>query len=387
VEFLRVHSGPASEKKAGPAPLLHQTKNVPAMKTTFLSLLGLAMFTYSEAQLSINHFFPGNPKTAIGVTPESSLNLTGGQNQVWDYSNFSPNGENYEVRYVDASPELIDQFPGTTLAIKITDLGEDAFYALKKTPVGWEQTGLQYSYEGQPAAIHMQNPKLFLPNSFSFGNAVTDTFYSVLDLSQAGFDMKIGTAGELLSTVDATGTLLLPNGQTISGVTRMATRERYTDTVILNIPGFPSDPELVEGRVHTYNWYKHDGSGNPLLFSLIVDSTFADGQWNVEVSAVYLNPSQTTGTAQNLVNFGHRPFPNRVEQVLHLPLGQGQVRPSRVVVTDASGRGLVNQKGEELAMDEGNLQLHLGHLSPGIYFVSIELSDGSTTRPWRIQKL
>lgn len=356
------------------------------MKTTTLFLTAFLLFNFAQAQLSLSHFFPGNPKTAIGVSVEPLGNPAGGQNLTWDFSTNNPSGEDFQVHYVAPTQEIGTRFPGSNRAMKISDGGADAYFAFRETAEGWVQTGLLTAIDGEIKASEFVNPKLYLPSNLLFGNEVTDNFYSKMDLGSQGIEFNINTGGQVKTKVDATGTIVLPNGQTISGVTRLYTEENYTDTVNLVIPGFPAEPELILGRTKLYNWYKNDGSGNPLVFSLVQDSTFAEGEWTVTVSAFYL-VSGTTANKDKMLITKRLPFPNQVSDVVHIPFDTHENKPVQIQITDASGKQVLFKEVEELKVENNHLVVAMGHLKPGTYLLQLQSKDGKPEKPFRIQKL
>lgn len=354
------------------------------MKRITLSIFATALLNTVVGQVNTTHFHQGVPKRALGVSVEPLSNPNGGQGLRWDFSDLSPNGEEFEVQYILPTQEITNRFPGANMVMKLNEAGNEVFSVIRKTSEGIEEVAMLATVEGTESETVYVNAKVAIPSVLSFNAQQQDEFYKKLDLSSSGIDLKVGTLGRVNHHADATGTIVLPNGEEVTDVVRLTSREVYTDTVNLQIPGFPAEPELVEGRTKTYNWYKNDGSGNPLLFSLVEDSTFSEGEWQVNVSGFYLT-NLATQVAATAFSPKRLPFPSHVENILSIPVEKETT--DRIVVSDQTGREVFRKEIEKGSIQTPILQVSLGHLSPGIYFVRSEGKEAREQKPFRVVKL
>jgi hypothetical protein len=355
------------------------------MKTNSFLFLFMLIAASVNAQLNLNHFSPGPVKRYLGVTIEPTIPV-GGQNQTWDFSNLNPSGEQFDVQYVTPKPFITSSFPEANLAMKVSDDTSQTFFVIKKDANGMDQLGLVASVNGESSQTFFSNPKKMLTSSFSFGQEASDSYKSLLDLSNSGFSFKIINEGNVDLKIDANGTLILPDGSTITNVTRIRTRDRSLDTVSLEIPGFPSDPEVTENRNWIYTWYKNDGSGNPLLFSMSIDSAFTQGDWSVSSSAFYFQNSTTSNEdlVQSKLDI---PYPTRVENVLTIPFSDPKNAPSSITLIDGLGRVVLQKEVKSEYLADHKMELSLSHLPQGIYHIVIPGKMNEKKKPISIIKL
>lgn len=147
-----------------------------------------------------------------------------GENVVWDFSRLKATNEDYRVYYFKPSKELED----TTL---VTCVEHRTMYGYALTGdslflLGFENTGSRLVYE---------KPELCLTYPFRYGDSITDTYkgagrYKNTLLTEA--------EGTLTTVADATGTLVLPDGDTIANVLRVRSERCYTQRLL------PIDYEL-----------------------------------------------------------------------------------------------------------------------------------------------
>jgi len=350
------------------------------MKTKVLIFSALLLAKLANGQLSQNHFGTGPVKRAINVMAEPLGNPQGGQNLVWDFSNLNPIQEEQDMNYIPPSSQISSEFPGADLALFLKSDSIDAYFIINKEGGKFEQTGLKITSNGESLVTSFSNPKLMLPGSFNFGTSEEDEYQSNLDLN----DFQINSKGNVKHIVDATGTITLPSGNTISNVIRVTSEDNYTDTVLLNIPGFPVEPEITISKVKIYNWYKNDGSGNPLVFSLTQDSTFAQGEWQVGVNAFYV--SNTTTAVKPILGNQGLPFPNKVDNLLNIPIPNGEKGPQKIQIFYTSGRLAYEKDIEPNQISNQTITLSLSHLSSGIYYVSVIGNSEQVKSPFRIVK-
>jgi hypothetical protein len=354
-------------------------------KQTFI-LSFLFACRIAQAQLDPSHFAPSNPKRAISLQVEPPLNLSGGQNQNWDFSNLNPNGEEFNIQFTHINHPRFSAFPGAQIALKAVDDTSESYLVFEKKSNGVFQRGIYASVNGETSQQIFSDPKLFYPQGFSFGQGGQDGYKAEINMSQPGFLFRVITTGQIEMEVDGSGTLTLPDGSNHAGVIRITTKDRFSDSTYLELPGFPSEPDVSIGRNTLYQWFKNDGSGNPILFSMSIDSVFSEGNWEVNVHAFYVSNGITSIQPVDQ-EYSPLPYPSKVENILFIPtkaLGQGM---GKIQIADPLGRLVFTKEVEPQNLVQDSLEIDLTQLKPGLYHIILPGKMGEKKKPISIIKL
>lgn len=334
------------------------------MKTISLFLTFILSVLVSEAQISQSQFFPGTPKFAVTVNIDPALAGPAGTNQTWDFSNLQATGEQYKVSIVSA--EAFPEYSGATIAMKLESDSDIVYQVLKPLNGTLTEVGSVLSKDGVQMNTDFNNPKNLLPASIALGQSFTDSYSSSIDMGQLGLNAILKSTGTSEFIVDASGVLSLP-GRTYSNVIRTVTHDVQTDTMAFEIPGFPPAFEETPKRITTWSWYSADNSGFPLVFSIVVDSSFESGNWTSDVTAFYTT-TEVTGVP-DLATFSAEklPYPSQVNNVLTIPVDQNETIPSVISVTDLQGR-VVGQYFPRRER-ENEIRIYPSNLAPGVYHI------------------
>jgi hypothetical protein len=230
-----------------------------------------------------------------------------------------------------------------------------------------EQVGMIYNKDGVQSNTDFTDPRLYLPSQLQFGQSVTDTYSSLLDLGQQGMNAIFKSNGTSQVHADASGTVLVP-GHTYTNTLRVVTRDAQVDSMFLDIGmGFPPDTFITETRTISYNWYVNDGSGFPLAMSLVVDSSLSDGFWTVDTTAFYTTGITAVAGKENAIQKIRPAYPTHVDQFINLPLEPGEETPESISVYDLQGRVVGQYK--PMIEKENEMKVNLGNLPPGQYHI------------------
>lgn len=132
-----------------------------------------------------------------------------GENVVWDFSRQVPFNDNYIVRYITPKKEKAD-------TIRIYEVEHQTKY--KYDLVG--DSLLLTGFENSGSFINYSIPQLSMKYPFLLGDSINSSF------SGAGIHenvFMIESVGTISTKVDATGTLILPNDDTIKNAFRVKT--------------------------------------------------------------------------------------------------------------------------------------------------------------------
>jgi len=136
-----------------------------------------------------------------------------GQNVVWDFSRLSFVNENYQVKYL----EPVATKPDTQC---ITNIEHRTKYKYILTNDSLFLTG----FENSGSRLSFNDPQLVLHYPFTYQDSISK------DYSGTGIYMDmlyVETSGYSCSVADATGTLILPEEDTLRHVLRVRTQQEY----------------------------------------------------------------------------------------------------------------------------------------------------------------
>jgi len=141
-----------------------------------------------------------------------------GENVIWNFSKLKTINDKYDVSYMEPVRKSND-------AMFITGVEHQTMYKYAITGdslflLGFENSGSQ---------LRLTKPELTLVYPFSFGDSISDTYKG------AGRYLNIlhSQAEGIITTVaDATGTLILPDGDTLSNVLRVRSERCYVQRTL-----------------------------------------------------------------------------------------------------------------------------------------------------------
>lgn len=156
-----------------------------------------------------------------------------GKEITWDFSMLSTLNDKYTVAYLKRSEN-------DSANITQVEHNTKYRYLLQKDTL-W-----LLSYENRTTKMDFVKPEAQLKFPFSYGDSLVSSFegkgmYSMKDSLKA--------KGKTIVTVDAYGTLITPDRQTLKNVTRVRRERIYTE--------IGSDSATL--KLDTYSWYKQNG--------------------------------------------------------------------------------------------------------------------------------
>lgn len=216
----------------------------------------------------------------------------GGAQQVWDFSGLELRDANYELQYVEQGADTVIGIEHRTMYYYRTS--GDSLFCL--------------GYENPTTLITYQKPELLLTFPLFQGRVITDYFDGVGNYCGR---MNIRLRGKSTIMADASGMLILPDGDTLRNVLRTYTHkrihQRMTSQIIMpdslreNIVPFVLNRDSIDYllindsirlETETWRWYA-DGYRYPVFET--VKSTvykFGDAHEHFTASFVYLPEEQ-----------------------------------------------------------------------------------------------
>lgn len=240
----------------------------------------------------------------------SDLNAITGSGVTWDYSQLvGLNGSTQLMEVLDATLTAnAADFPTSTKAISIQNSITNYFNS-----TGTERVSQGFVYQepsiGTVIATYEVDDQVVIQYPFAYGDYFTDLFSGSLDFAFNGIPQNPPCNGNSLAKIDGSGTLLLPNGTSLTNVIRY----KIVDTIFtqVNLIG-PMDIDFVRNQyeyydlansnlpvfVHTNIIIEQVGATTPILSQTIVVSSiqpeFELGLSSTKASdfSVYPNPSE-----------------------------------------------------------------------------------------------
>ncbi|KAB8151325.1 T9SS type A sorting domain-containing protein [Kordia sp. TARA_039_SRF] len=330
------------------------------MKTKLLVLALFFSFAGFSQTIPIYTSFPGTNFTI--VTPAAPLDQSPtGANVFWTFDNLTSAGTNIDT-YAAPDATQLSTYPGTTEVQTITTQGmppTTSTFFLKTDAVGTFITGasqgdIELNYNTTNAFLG-QFPLVF---GESNSGAVAGTFT---------YQGTSGTfTGTLSTTVDAHGTLTLPNplgSDYLGDVTRL----RIDQSLSFSIPPIFNNI----GTLTQTTYYYYDDNAINIAFRYN----------NAVIVSGFLGINETTETherntgltlSRNTVAASQfEIYPNPATNFITVNTAEGQTI-AKVSIVDMQGRNVFTSSNVSSRISVANLQ-------QGMYFLTLEMASGASS--------
>jgi len=260
----------------------------------------------------------------------------------------------------------LSSFPGTTNVVKTTSTisgvnSEIKIYSKHPANVlsltGIQNSELLLNYNTNNAALGL------FPMEYGFSN--TDAIAGNYDNGEYS-----GTfTGNIVTTVDAWGTLTLNGSPDMTDFSGSVTRLKTVQNISLNDGIFPGVGTV---NVTTYSYYNPTMPTVPKFRSTTtsVNVPFLDINQTLSQNEVFKNALLAIDDVKWNSN-AWKIVPNPVENVLTIQT-DGQTILS-IVLTDVTGKIVLHDHSQ-------TNNIEISHLQKGIYFAAIETDSGSTVK-------
>lgn len=213
---------------------------------------------------------------ATGLNPGPA-----GNGITWDFSNLTRiPAEDYETRWdsPNVAPNQAD-FPGANL-VEIQDLEDTTGYTFfDVSDSRFILLGLDLPDVG---VLTYSDTNLWINFPLSFGESQNDDFVGTYTSTELGPPTIVNRTGNLMTTYDGYGTIILPDGTVVNDVIRLKLNQTIDD--VINASGITVTTRVI---TETYEWFKQ-GVPGPIFQVTFGDTTITPpGQTFSSVSATY----------------------------------------------------------------------------------------------------
>jgi len=294
---------------------------------------------------------------------------TTGAGVTWDYSDLAKYANVIRtVSIEDATTQPnASSFPTSTKTIKVENSLETYFNSTSTERVSQGFVFNEPSF-GELVAVFDTDEETMVTYPFANGSSLTDSYAGTLYFTFNGLPMNPAAAGSCYAWIDGQGTLLLPDGSTVTD----AIRYKMIDTSATNIQLF-GDLEIVRTQ---YEYYDLANANLPVLtFSHLLIHQPGSGIPLTDNSIVLssVDPSSTVSVelySNDFISF--ETYPNPTNGLVTL---KGEFdEDATASVYDQSGRLLISQK----AMN--NTSIDLSNFKAGFYLLKVSLNGSSGMR-------
>ncbi|MDF2453887.1 MAG: C-terminal target protein [Bacteroidota bacterium] len=330
------------------------------MKKLYLVLSIILIVFSARGQLTLTKVFNepvlGDVNTkqlydSVGVIPKGA-----GTNQVWDFSGFSLKSNVEVSNYIAASSAPNgSSYSGTSF---VESFGQTYFY-MKASATKYEIVGIQ-------------NPSFKL--NFSANNATEFVWpvsmgYSMSDVFSGtanANNMNGSVSGNITTIAPGSGTLILPGGDTVSGVLQVKISLSAVASFIFG---------TIKANLKAVDYTYYDAFNKfPLL---TVSYLTSSGAYTANSVAIKVN-SSLVGIQNLSSDFSNNIFPNPATDNFHIELKNPTNASCKLEIIDVLGDVVLTAS---LGTDrEISRTITISDLSKGMYVIRMQAGDKISSR-------
>lgn len=289
-----------------------------------------------------------------------------GSSVTWDYSNLSAYlGYENDITIGDAT--LAANAADFPTSVKTTEVQNATTTYFNSTSTERVSQGFVY-YEpsfGEIKAVLDIDEATLMPYPFNLGDYHTDYFEGTLYFDFQGVPMNPTVTGNMHAWIDGQGTLLLPDGSSVSN----ALRYKMIDTAETNISFF-GDLEIIRKQ---FEYYDLTSTNTIPVFTLTeIKIQPPGGQPLTDPQTIVLSSVEPTTfvSLEEKETVSFKLFPNPVNDIVTI---SGEFSPdATVAILDQSGRIL-----KRLPLSN-HTDINLSAFDTGMYLLKVT-SNGTTT--------
>ncbi len=299
----------------------------------------------------------------------TSYSTITGAGATWDYSQLlGYYGQTRDLQVIDATTSTFNTiFTTSTKGFKVQNAITNFFNSTAS-----DRTSQGFVYEeptlGVLTADFSGNNEKMMNYPYALGNSLTDTFDGTLSFTYAGQPQNPTCTGNIHTSIDGQGTLLLPGGTSMSNVLRYQTTDSIFATV--NFLGNNIPIELIRNQ---YEYYDLANNTLPVFMYTRVIIQAQGGTTPLNKQTIVLSsvlPTAFVGLENNALS-NLSMYPNPSEGNIRF---SGITGVAHIEIIDLSGKKVFTQKNV-INQDE----ISTGNLETGMYTVLVH--DASGTHP------
>jgi hypothetical protein len=271
----------------------------------------------------------------------------------WDFSNLILNPTVTLVSSDFVSPASTTVTPPTGATIAEDQNGSYTFFKSVATPSAqYELLSIKFGTVG----LNFTNSAIVARWPVNYG-------YSLSDPVAGTVASTLSFSGNVTTTSDGMGTLLMPQSNTFSNVLRVKSVQSITITILT----FP-----VGNIQQTSYQYYHSSSKFPILTVNNTASTFSS-QTTVVTSASGNANFLAIGVKENKLNtLNFSVFPNPASTAVNVELANNKIAES---IT------LINSIGQVLKTKNNSNIINVSEIPNGVYYLEVRSGDHSSRKP------
>jgi hypothetical protein len=349
------------------------------MKTGYFLLLSTLLSIGSYAQITITSADMPAAGDTIRYCNAALNNVTfnpllTGTNQVWDFSNLTPQSEDvYEYKNSLSTPYVFyflnkiglktaDNIGISTISLK------DVYTFYTKSNTVLKIEGMGYSYSNIPLANSYIDDDEIYQFPLTFGKKDSSTFYFDYNLSAITSSVDYAQNGYRINQVDGWGSITTPYAN-YPQVLRIKTTVNSYDSILIS--GFPF---VTNRKTISYKWL----SKTEKIPVLEITGTQLANNFTITEIKYRYSASSTTGLNQHTNFQEHASIaPNPATDVVTVTLKQDV--GGLLLVTDITGKVIRNEK-----LTTVETLMGINELNPGVYLMHLY---GKTNQYLGSQKL
>lgn len=220
-----------------------------------------------------------------------------GNGVTWDFRGMTRNSaEDYEIRFQAPSvaPNAAN-FPEANM-VQVQDTGDYTAYSfLLATDDMIRLEGLDIPDLG---VVTYSDKSLWANLPFTFGETQTDAFIGQYTFNVSGVSGISHRTGDLTTTYDGYGTLILPDGQSFSGARRLKLEQTVNDEIVVQGFSITTTVDTI-----TYQWFI-PGNGNQAFSITYATTTISTTGTSVESVVAVYQEVEDTGSGGTTVTRG-----------------------------------------------------------------------------------
>lgn len=329
-----------------------------ALLITSVLLSGTTFAQFTQA----NEPAVGDSQTMYQLDP-AAPNYAGanGTGQTWDYSGVAGSvagaTSQLSIQLPASTPEGAS-FPAASKAVVIED-----FMTTYLSSNASSRNSEGFSFEaggafGTVNAVLDDNNETLMNYPFAVGASLTDAFAGTAESGSGDFPC----AGTAAATVDGSGTLILNDATTLTGVVRYKLIDTATATGI---------PILNTAQIIRTQYEYYDLANNELPVFIYATLSVSIGGGQPTVQTVVLNsvePDDYLAVTTNELS-GIAVYPNPATEVIAV---KGLKDNATLNLVDAQGKTVATA-----AVEPGVASLGINTIDAGVYFLHITTANGS----------
>lgn len=291
-----------------------------------------------------------------------------GSGVTWDYNNTAGySGNTNVVEVIDATMHAKkDSFPGS---IKVISVGNtiNTFFSSTVNDRSSQGFHMNESSLGDVFVMYSNDPLQMNNYPMSYGSGdVTDTYSGNLALTFNAMPVYESLTGNSIASVDGDGTLIFPDGTSVSNILRY----HSLDTAVTNLPIF-GPANVIRDQ---YEYYDYSSQNLPVFMHVRITIIQSGGSIPVAQTNLVLSKYQPLGNVSideiDKINFTISPNPVSDVVTVHGDLSNN----ATAVLADQMGRVISSfeiKNGQTIDMSE---------YASGMYLISINDGDIKTTK-------